>query len=191
MFGCMTTTFEIHTPQTAPEQSRAALEGLQKEVGFLPNLAATMGNSPTLIDSFTTVRKILAQGSLSGVERETISLLVSRENGCTYCMAAHSTFAKMQGMSAGALAALRDGEVPDEPRLASLAAYTRELLRRQGHASDRDLQAFLEAGFTRAQALEVVAVIGFTTWASYAHNIAQVPVDPPFASQTWTPPKKP
>jgi uncharacterized peroxidase-related enzyme len=187
----MTTTFEIHTARTAPEQSRAALEGLQKEVGFLPNLAATMGNSPTLIDAFTTVRKILAQGSLSGVERETISLLVSLKNGCTYCMAAHSTFAKMHGISADALAALRDGAVPAEPRLASLVAYTRELLRRQGHEADRDLQAFLEAGFTRAQALEVVAVIGFTTWANYAHNITQVPVDPAFAPLAWTPPKKP
>jgi uncharacterized peroxidase-related enzyme len=187
----MTSTFEIHTAQTAPEPSRSALEGLQKDVGFLPNLAATMGNSPTLIEVFTTVRKILARGSLTGAERETISLIVSRENHCTYCMAAHSTFAKMQGMSAGALAALREGEVSSEPRLAALGVYTRELLRRRGHASDRDLRSFLEAGFTPAQALEVVAVIGYTTWANYAHNITQVPVDPAFAPQTWTPPKKP
>jgi hypothetical protein len=48
------TQFTIHTVDTAPPDSRAALEALRQEVGFLPNLAATMAESPTLIEGFTT-----------------------------------------------------------------------------------------------------------------------------------------
>ena len=34
-------------------------------------------------------------------------------------------------------------------------------------------------------------MIGYTTWANYAHNLTQVPVDPAFAPLTWTPPMNP
>ena len=40
------TRFTIHTIDSAPSDSRAALEALRQEVGFLPNLAATMAVSP-------------------------------------------------------------------------------------------------------------------------------------------------
>ena len=120
--------FTIHTIDTAPADSRAALEALRQEVGFLPNLAATMAESPTLIESFTTLRKILGHSSFTPVERETIALSVSFENDCTYCMAAHSTFAKMSGISEPALEALRVGGNPPDERLGALATYTRHVI---------------------------------------------------------------
>jgi hypothetical protein len=64
--------FPIHTVDTAPSDSRAALEALRHEVGFLPNLAATMAESPTLIEGYTTLRKILGHSSFTPVERETM-----------------------------------------------------------------------------------------------------------------------
>jgi hypothetical protein len=67
------TQFTIHTVDTAPPDSRAALEALRQEVGFLPNLAATMAESPTLIEGFTTLRTILGGGPFTAVERETIA----------------------------------------------------------------------------------------------------------------------
>jgi uncharacterized peroxidase-related enzyme len=180
------TSYPIHTVESAPPPARPALEGLKKEVGFVPNLAGTMASSPTLIDGFTTLRRLLAQGSFTGVERETISLVVSHENRCTYCVAAHSTFADRQGMAAGALAALRAGRSPDDARLGPLATYTRKLLRQRGTPSPADLEAFLSAGFTAAQALEAIAVISFTMLANYAHNLTDIAVDAAFQPQAWS-----
>jgi hypothetical protein len=57
--------FPIHTVDTAPSDSRATLEALRQEVGFLPNLAATMAESLTLIEGFTTLRKILGRSSFT------------------------------------------------------------------------------------------------------------------------------
>jgi uncharacterized peroxidase-related enzyme len=180
--------FPVHTLESAPPASRPALGGLQKEVGFLPNLAATMSESPALIEGFTTLRTILGRSLFSPLERETIALSVSFENTCSYCMAAHSTFAKMQGVSEGVLESLRLGETPDDQRLAALATYTRALVTSKGHVSDAAKQAVLAAGFTPAHVLEVVAVIAFTTMANYAHNITQCPIDRPFQPQAWTMP---
>ena len=178
--------FPIHTVDTAPSDSRAALEALRQEVGFLPNLAATMAESPTLIEGFTTLRKILGRSSFTPVERETIALSVSFANDCTYCMAAHSTFARMAGISEPALEALRvDGNPPDQ-RLSALATYTRHVVATRGYAVAETTQGFLDAGFTPAQALGVIAVIAFTTIANYAHNLTGCALDPAFQPQVWT-----
>ena len=163
--------------------SQTFLDDLKKEVGFVPNLAATMAESPTLIESFVTIRKILARSAFTPIERETISLAVSFANDCSYCMAAHSTFAKMQGMSDASLASLRAGQTPADPRLGALAQYTRGLLADRGHVSDESKDAMLSAGFTSAQLLEVIAVIAFTTIANYAHNISRCAIDVQFQPQ--------
>ena len=172
------TTFAVHTIESAPAASRPALEGLQKAIGFVPNLAASMAESPTLIESFTTLRTILSHSTFTPLEREVISLVTSFENNCTYCMAAHSTFAQMAGGSAEVIEALRAGEAPRDPRLGALATYTRHLLANRGHISS-------DAGFTHAQQLEVIAVIAFTTIANFAHNITKCDVDAKFGPQRW------
>ena len=179
--------FPIHTLDTAPAESRSALDALRQEIGFLPNLAATMAASPTLIEGFTTLRSILGRSSFSAVERETISLVVSFENNCTYCMAAHSTFAKKAGISEPALEALRAGGQPTDERLRALSTFTRHVLNTRGYATVEATQAFLDAGFTPAHALSTIAVVAFTTLANYAHNLTGCAIDPQFQPQLWTP----
>jgi AhpD family alkylhydroperoxidase len=179
--------FPIYTIDTAPSDSRAALEALRQEVGFLPNLAATMAESPTLLESFTTLRKVLGRSSLTPVERETIAVAVSFENDCTYSMAAHSTFAKMFGISEPDLEALRGGGDPPDERLGALVTYTRHVLATRGFAGGDATRSFLDAGFTPAHALGVIAVIACTTIANYAHNLTGCALDPPFQPQVWTP----
>jgi uncharacterized peroxidase-related enzyme len=173
--------FPVHTIDTAPQASRASLEGLQKEIGFIPNLAATMADSPALIEGFTRVRSVLGHGAFTPLERETISLAVSVANECSYCIAAHSMFAKLAGGVDTDIASLRDGEDPADPRLAALSAYTRQLMASRGHASEDAKRALVVAGFTRAQLLEAIAVVAFTTIANYAHNVSHCAIDPQFS----------
>jgi uncharacterized peroxidase-related enzyme len=184
------TEFPVHTPSTAPAGSRPILEALAAEVGFVPNLAATMAESPALLEAFTTARSIVRRGTFSGPERETIALTVSFENNCSYCMAAHCTFAEMEGAPAVALAALRAGEAPrSEPRLAALSTFVRQMVRQRGFASGEDLRAFFAGGFTRPQVLEVLAVVGMTSLANWTHNLAGTPVDAAFLHQQWEVPE--
>ncbi len=184
------TTFPVHTIESAPAASRNSLEGLQKEIGFVPNLVASMAESPSLIEAFIAVRSVLGRSAFTPLEREVISLAVSFENDCTYCMAVHSTFAKMQGASAELLEAMRAGGTPRDRRLGALAAYTRHLLASRGHASDDAKRALLDAGFTRAQLLETIAVIAFTTIANFAHNVTECTIDSKFEPQSWSVPAR-
>jgi uncharacterized peroxidase-related enzyme len=177
--------FKIHSLESAPEGSKPILEQLKKQVGFIPNLAATMAESPSLLEAFTTLRSIYGGGSFSPVEREAIAMAVSFDNNCTYCMAAHSTFAKMNGASEDDLNALRAGKSPSDSRLQAISTLARQIIRSKGHLSEQEINAFLNAGFTNAELLEVVVGISMTAIANYAHNIAKTPVDEAFQPQAW------
>jgi len=180
------TEFNIHTVESAPQGSKPALEQLKKQVGFIPNLAATMAESPYLLEAFTSLRAIYGRGTFTPVEREALALAVSFDNNCTYCMAAHSTFAKMNGIPEDDLSLLRAGKSPSSPRLRAITALTRQILRSNGHLASEDIQGFLRAGFSQAQLLEVLVGISTTAIANYTHNIAKTPIDEAFQPQSWT-----
>ena len=48
------TDFPIHTTETAPEASRARLQGAQDALGFIPNLYATMAEAPAVLEGYQT-----------------------------------------------------------------------------------------------------------------------------------------
>jgi uncharacterized peroxidase-related enzyme len=177
--------FQIHTIDSAPADSTPSLRALEHGLGFVPNLAATMAESPTLIGCFVDLRKTLAGGELSGVERELVALAVSLENDCDYCMAAHSTFALMQNADEDAVSAARRGGDPDDPALGALYRFARSLVAKKGHLSAEECQALLDAGYSRRALFEVVAQVGHTTLANLAHGISKAPLDDAFTPQAW------
>jgi uncharacterized peroxidase-related enzyme len=169
--------FTVHTLESAPAGSKPALQKLKESVGLIPNLAATMANAPALIEAFVAVRAAYQNSSLSAIEREVVTLTNAVANNCTYCVAAHSTFAKMANMPPDVLAALRAGKSPAEPRLQALSDFTRKLTTARGQLSEADLEAFLAAGFTAAQALEVIVGGAVSLLANYTNHLAPAPLD--------------
>jgi len=177
--------YNVHTLVSAPEGSRAALEKLQQEVGFLPNLAASMAESPTMLQAFTSLRSICQNGTLTSVERELVAMVTSFENDCAYCMAAHSTFARKAGAADELVGALRKGESPTNRRLAALFAFAGQVVRGRGRVSVQAADQLVESGYTPAQALEVVVGVAFTTLANQMAHLAHTPVDAVFQAQVW------
>lgn len=82
------------TLEQAQAEGRVVLEKAHKQVGFIPNMYAAMAHVPGLLETYLTGYDTLRKdASLTSQEQETIFLTISRENGCEYCMAAHSTLA--------------------------------------------------------------------------------------------------
>jgi uncharacterized peroxidase-related enzyme len=173
-------TFTIHTQESAPEASREALERLEKNVGFIPNLAATIAGSPTALQGFVAMQSSLRRSDLGPAEREIVGLTVSRENESPYSMAAHSNFAERAGLAPDVIAALRGGESLPDPRHEALRGFTAELLESHGHLSADLLEEFVASGYSAENALEVVTQVAYTTMANLVANIAATPVDAAF-----------
>jgi AhpD family alkylhydroperoxidase len=158
---------------TIHEGSRETLTQLERNIGFIPNLAATIGASPTAIKGFVALQTALRSSALSGLEREVVGITVSRFNDCAYSLAAHAKFARMQGGDEATVAALVAGEPLAEERLEALRAFTLALLSDRGHTEVGSLSPEV--------ALEVIAQVGYTTFANYAADVSGVSIDEAFA----------
>ena len=153
----------------------------------MPNLFATLAESPVALEGYLTLDGILSKGSFTASERQLIQAAVSTANGCAYCAAAHSTFAGKLRASEDAIAAARAEGMASDSRLDALVHFTHVVVRARGHIAPVELEAFLGAGFTQAQALEVVAHVGLKTISNYIDGFAHFPLDEEFQARRWQP----
>ncbi len=180
-------TFIVHSQATAPEASRFALAGAQSKFGFVPNLIGMLADAPAAVAGYLGIGEQFDKCSFTPAERHVVLLAVSYENACDYCMAAHTVVAGMSKVPAAAIEALRSGGPLPDARLEALAQFTRAVVRERGRVSERDLAAFLAAGFTQSQVLEVVLGVAMKTLSNYANHIARTPLDTAFAAARWEP----
>ena len=175
--------FSIHTMDSAPEPAKKALAAVKGRFGMIPNLLGILAESPSALQGYLTVAEAFEGSSLSAAERHVVLLTVSRENGCEYCMAAHSMGAR-RGLPPDAIAALRNGSPLADPRLEVLRQFTQAVVRQRGRA-ESSAEQFLAAGFTRAQVLEVVLGVTQKTLSNYVNHLAHTPLDAMFEPEKW------
>jgi AhpD family alkylhydroperoxidase len=175
---------KTHTLTSAPDASRPLLRGLHDAVGFVPNLAARMSESPALLEAFLKLREVNARGSLDPVTRELVAIAVATETGCTYCVAAHSTFALKLGGSEAAVAVARTGADPDDARLAALLRFARAVVQRRPDVPDRAREV-LATGLALSGLLDALVAIAVPMLATSVHQLGSVPLDAAFQPQAW------
>jgi uncharacterized peroxidase-related enzyme len=179
------TTFEIHTEEQAPEEARSMLEKVREAYGFVPNLMGVLAEAPAALESYLALGQAFGKTSFTPVEQQVLLLSVSRFNGCTYCMAAHSAAATMAGMEDETLRALRKGRDLTDPHLEALRRFTTVVQESRGEPSRDEIKAFLAQGFTRAQVLEVLVGVAMKTLSNYTNHLANTPLDEAFADFRW------
>lgn len=180
------TQYLIHTSSSAPEGAREILAQSEKAYGFLPNLLGIMAEAPALLKGYRTLMGVFEETSFTPTERQIVLLTVSYENGCEYCVSAHSAIAQMQKVPGDVIAALRDGTPIANPKLEALRAFTAAVVTSRGWPDASITEAFFAAGYTRAQAFEAILGVGVKTVSNYTNHFAQTPLDPQFAGAAWT-----
>jgi uncharacterized peroxidase-related enzyme len=178
-------TYQILTIASAPENSRPVLEQLQQAFGFIPNLAAAISNSPKLLTAFASVFQQVHSSSLTEQEIQIVLLTDAVVNSCAYAVALHTALALKQGVSSEETDAIRARLIPRDPRFGALSTLSKRLIENRGHVSEQELDAFLAAGFTKEQILEVIAVVAASTITNYAGTIANPPLEDQLHQFAW------
>ena len=78
----------------ANSKTQELLAAVKKNMGMVPNMIATMAQSPAVVQAYLKFNQSLAGGSLSAPLRQQISLTVSEADQCNYCLSAHSFLGK-------------------------------------------------------------------------------------------------
>ena len=184
------TEFTIHAADTAPEGSRELLANAQAKFGFLPTILGAMAESPTTLEGYLTLSGIFEKSDLSAVERQLVLLAISRENDCHFCVAAHSGGSKRAGLDGDAIEAAREGEPLADAKLNALRDFAIAMTISRGQIDAATLQAFLDAGYTKQNAFEVILAISVKVMTNYVDALAEVPLNEQLAPLAWVPPSK-
>ena len=180
------TEFILHTAESAPAEAGEHLKMAEAGFGFAPNLLRIMANAPAVSGAYLMLHQKFSSTSLTPVEQQVVLLSASYENTCEYCMAAHTGGAMAAGMDEATLGALRSDEPLGDPKLEALRTFTRLVVRERGFVGEQAIEAFLGAGYTRANVLEVVLGVSMKTLSNYTNHIAETPLDEEMRPLAWT-----
>ncbi|SAK91319.1 carboxymuconolactone decarboxylase [Caballeronia glebae] len=178
-------SYPVHTIESAPAQSRPVLQRLQQTFGMVPNVAATMANSPVLISAFIGLFERVHASSLTEPQIQTLLLTNAVTNASEWPVAFHTALALKEGVHSADVDAIRQGVLPKDARLAALSALARTLVEKRGRLAELDRRRALEAGFSAEQILEVIAVIAASTITNYSSNVTRPPLEAQFEAFAW------
>ncbi|TWU21879.1 carboxymuconolactone decarboxylase family protein [Bythopirellula polymerisocia] len=166
--------------ETADSATAQLLDTVKKKMGMVPNLVATMANSPAVANAYLGFSQQLATGSLTPRLREQIALAVGEENSCDYCLAAHTALGKGAGLSESETCDARKAEPKDDAERVALE-FAQKIVKDRGNVSDDDIRQVRVAGYTDEEISEIVANVALNIFTNYFNHVAGTEVDFPAA----------
>ncbi len=178
--------FKIHDLETAPEASKPLLEKSQANFGRIPGLHGVMAESPQALEAYQLLHKVFTETSFDKDELTVIWQTINVEHECHYCVPAHTAIAKRMKVDDAISEALRNETPLPSEKLEALRTFTLKMVRERGNVDEASIQAFLNAGYTRQNILEIVLGISQKVMSNYINHLAQTPIDDPVKPFAWT-----
>lgn len=169
-----TDAFPVHGTDTAPAAAVPAMTAVAAKFGGrVPAAVGRLATSPELLSGFLTLTAVFDASTLPAVDREIVIMTVATRNGCDLCVAMHT--ATLRGLRAPTelIDALRAETTVADPRHAALQRFTHAVLDTAGEVTPTDLTAFIDAGYTARNALDVVLGIGTYTMSTLANRLVR------------------
>ena len=159
--------FKVPTRNEVSSTNQEIFDNLEKAVGFVPNIYATMATSENALKNFLDFAN--AKSSLNTKAKEVINLAVSELNKCQYCLSAHTAIAGMNGFTPEQIIELRSGQASFDSKLDALAKLSKNIVENRGATSEQSLSAFYEAGWSKENLIDVISQVGEITITNYLH----------------------
>lgn len=175
----MSNTIAAPTRDEVSQANKEIFDKLQEAVGFVPNLYASYAHNETALGDYLALQN--RKTTLSNKEKEVVNLVVSQVNECQYCLSAHTTIGKMNGFTEDEILEVRSGQASFNPKLDALSKFTKNITENRGKPSELALQSFFQAGYTKANLIDTLILIGDKTISNFVHGATQVEIDFPLA----------
>lgn len=173
------TNFNVPSREEVSANNQEIFDNLKKGLGMVPNLYAVMAHSDNALGNYLAFQN--AKTSFSNKEKQAVFLVVSQVNECTYCQSAHTLLGTMNGLTEEQTIAIRKGSASFDSKLNALVALAKEIASNKGFASDKTVDEFINAGYTKGQVVELVFLVAEKTAMNYVQAITKVAIDFPLA----------
>tara|TARA_R110002049_G_scaffold214533_3_gene385988 strand:+ start:6861 stop:7412 length:552 start_codon:yes stop_codon:yes gene_type:complete len=172
-------TFTVPTRADVTANNQAIFDNLQKGLGFVPNLYAYFGKNETALEDYLSFQN--RKATLTAKEREVINLVTSQVNLCRYCISAHTVLAKMNGFTDEQIIEIREGGASFNDKLDALVKFTKSVVENRGNATEESKNIFFSAGYSEANMIDAIIIVGDKTISNYLHKLTDLEIDFPLA----------
>lgn len=134
--------------------------------GKVPNIFLTYAKHPPLLKAnWNKVKAIMGEGTLSQKTKQAIAVLVSRDNSCAYCVAAHTGALRALGISEDEIKAIEENldKAEFSEKEKALIAFARKANASPLRISDAEFEAVRQAGAADAETIEALGVMELFT----------------------------
>ncbi len=146
-----------------------------------------MAESPVTLRACRQLGESFEDTPLSPAERQVVLLAAAVENGCTYTVPKHSLLAEKAGMNREQIEKIRSRQPLSDNRLEALRSFVSDFVSARGRIDDARFKRFLEAGFSKQDALAVVTGVTDATLTAYVNHLVDAPLDDQIRQWSWKP----
>jgi uncharacterized peroxidase-related enzyme len=163
---------------TANAEQKALLGAIQAQLGMVPNFLKVFANSPVALRAFLGLHGVANDGTLDALTRERIALALAQQNGCEYCVSAHTAIGRKTGLSADEVAAARAGTSTDA-QAAVAVKFARSLMESKGEIGALELTEVRSAGYSESDIVEIITHVGMNFLTNVLGKASRVDIDFP------------
>jgi uncharacterized peroxidase-related enzyme len=172
----------IHIPplESATGATAEIYSQIKKVVGRVPNAMASIGAlRPAALKVILQADSVLASGSLSKQDQETVKLVVSSVAGCDYCVAAHSFIGGLTGLKPDVIHKIRIGAPTGDSKRDALIRFVRNLAETHGTIDEASFNEIKAAGYTDAQLVDISLAMAIIVFTNTFNRINDTTIDFP------------
>lgn len=166
-------------PESVSGKTKDLFNIVEKNLGVVPNMMRTMGNSPAFLEGYLNLGAALGKGTLNAKTGELIALAVAQSNSCDYCLSAHTYLGlNLVKADAATLEAARSGNSTDA-KTDAILKFSKTLVNKKGLVSDSDVNALKVAGIKDGEVGEIIGHVALNILTNYFNNTAGTEIDFP------------
>lgn len=162
----------------ANAEQQVLLDAIEGQLGMVPNFLKVFANSPVALRAFLGLYGVAGEGSLDHPTRERIALALAQQNGCQYCVSAHTAIGRKSGLSSDEIAAARMGGSADA-QAAVAVKFAASLMENRGDITSIELAELRNAGFADAEIVEIITHVGLNFLTNILGKASKVEIDFP------------
>ncbi|MCK4507832.1 MAG: peroxidase-related enzyme [Desulfuromonadales bacterium] len=166
--------------QNRSERVSAIFNDIEQAFGRIPNLFRTYAYHPPLLEAnWQKVKQVMMEGTLSRKAKEAIAVLVSKDNGCKYCVAAHEGALSAIGVSPEEVHTIENDldRADFDPKEMALIKLARKANSEPLHGTDDEFAELRKLGVNDAEIVEALGVMELFTAFNKFLDILQVEID--------------
>jgi uncharacterized peroxidase-related enzyme len=165
-------------PKNAAGETKELLDAVQQQLGIVPNFIRVLANSPKALAAFLGLYGPMGAAALDKATQERIALVVAEENGCQYCVSAHTAIGRHAGLSNEEMLLNRQGGSGDA-RGAAAVAFARALNEHRGEVTTAEFDAVRAAGYSDGEIVEIITAVALNVYTNMLGKSTLVPIDFP------------